>query len=147
MNRSYVAIVLAAIAQWVLGAAWFTAFGKQWLAGVRLTDAEIAAMQQHPSPWPYVITFICNLFAAAALLWVMRHVGDGSVGSGTKTGLMLGACLSATAIITEFVFEARIPMFTLVCAAYPVVGTAIMGAIIAAVAGKQWTPRTSSARA
>lgn len=137
MKRDYVAVLLGGIAMWLLGAGWFTVFAKPWIAGTRLTDAEVAYMTAHPSAVPYVVTLICDVIMAAVLLWVMRRAGEVSVGGGVKVGALLGVGIAGAALVTELVFEARPMPFMMVAAFYPVVAMVLEGVVIGAVASKE----------
>ncbi|HEY0564638.1 MAG TPA: DUF1761 family protein [Terriglobales bacterium] len=68
MKRVPLSILVAALAHWVFGALWFTAFSKPWIAGTRIPAEEIARMQVHPSIYPYVLSFILNAVIAGAIL-------------------------------------------------------------------------------
>lgn len=140
MKRDYLAVLLGGLAMWLLGAGWFTVFAKPWIAGTRLTDAEVAYMTAHPSPVPYVVTLICDVIMAAALLWVMRRTGEVSISGGVKVGAVLGVGVAAAALLTELVFEARPMPFVLVAVLYPVVAMVLMGVVVAALAGKERMP-------
>lgn len=129
---NYIAVVVAAIVHWVLGAAWFTLLADPWVAGTRIPEAEVSAMKAHPSAMPYVVALVCNLFVAYAIAWVLNKDDKPTAGSGAMTGLMLGIGIAAAAMVTELVFEARSAEFMMIAAGYPVVGSAIMGTILGA---------------
>ena len=129
---NHAAAVVAAVAHWVLGAAWFTLLAVPWLAGTRIPESEMAAMKAHPSAMPYVVALVCNLLVAYTLAWVLGKDDAPSAGSGAKTGLALGVGIAAAVIVTEMVFEARTAEFMAIAAGYPVVGSAIMGTILGA---------------
>ena len=76
MKLNYPAIVVAALVHYFLGAGWFTALAKPWIADLRLSAEEIAYYQTHMTPWPYVIAFICNLILAYGLACVVTRTGD-----------------------------------------------------------------------
>jgi hypothetical protein len=134
--RTTIAIVVAAVVHWLLGAAWFTYFSSAWIAGTRLSEVEIVAAKAHPSAVPYVVSLIANLFMAWALLWVLRRIGAVNAAAGAQVGLVLGLCLAAIPMVTEMVFELRTTKFIVISAMYPLIGCVLMGTIVGAIAAK-----------
>lgn len=124
-----VAVVVAAIVHFGLGAAWFTVFAKPWIAGLRMTEAEVRAASQTMSPMPYFVAFLCNLVIAYAIAWVLANIGEQNALRGIAVGSVLGF-VAAAAMVTEFGFELRPGLFKLIAAGYPFVGSMVMGAIV-----------------
>jgi len=62
---NYLAILVASIACFAWGAAWYMGLSKPWLRAIRLDPATIK-----PSPLPFVISF----FALLVMGWVMSGV-------------------------------------------------------------------------
>ena len=68
MRTNYAAVIVAAIAYWILGAIWYAAlFGKQWVALEGITEAQ---MKGANPVLPYVITLLLNLLIAYSLAQV-----------------------------------------------------------------------------
>lgn len=130
-GRVFGAIVLAAVAHFLLGALWFTALSDTWLHAIGKTREEL--LRTGSAGLAYSVAFICNLLIAYGIYRVNVWGDQRTAASGALTGLLLGACLVAAAIVTEFVFEARSLQAMAVIAGYPVVGMTMMGAIVGAV--------------
>ncbi len=129
MELNWAAIGVAGIADWLLGAVWFTVFSKQWQAGLRMSPEELQANMAHPNFWPYIIAFLCS----ALLAYVIARLIGGSVKHGLFRGLTVGLLVglaTAVAMVTEMVFEARTQSFILISAAYPLIGCLLMGIIV-----------------
>jgi hypothetical protein len=135
MKINWGAIVLAAIVHFGFGAVWFTAFSKPWQAGTRLSPEELQAYMAHPDFWPYIISFLCSLGMALVISWVMGGIGKYNLFRGIVAGLMVGI-VAALAMITEMAFEYRSTTFMFLCAAYPLVGSVLMGIVIGV-----WKPK------
>lgn len=129
--RSAAAIVVAALAHFILGAIWFTVLAAAWLRGVGKTRDQL--LQQGSPALAYSVAFFCNLLLAYAIYRVNRWGDFYSAGRGAVTGALLGIAVAAAVIITEMVFEARPLDAMMVMAGYPVIGMALMGAIIGAM--------------
>ena len=135
MKVNWGAIVLAAIVHFGFGAVWFTAFSKAWQAGTRIPPEEMQAYMAHPNFWPYIISFLCSLGMALVISWVMGVSCKFSLFRGIVAGLMVGI-VAALAMITEMAFEMRSSNFMFISAAYPLVGSVLMGIIIGV-----WKPK------
>jgi len=137
MKVNVLAVVVAAVAHWLLGALWFgVLFGNAWIAGAGFSPELLAEVKAHPSPWPYVVTFVANLVMALVLAKVIAWVGQWSAAGGARVGLVLGFGIAFCAMTTAYVFEYKPLSFILISAGYPVVGMMIMGLIIGV-----WKPK------
>lgn len=134
MRTNWLAVIAAAIAHFVLGAAWFGGMKSAWLAGAGKTEQEL--LQQGSPAMAYSAAFVCNLIMALVLAKVIADRGRWSATRGMHIGLVLGFGLAFTAMVTELVFEARSTPFLLIAGGYPVVGCVLMGAILGA-----WKPK------
>ena len=135
MKINWGAILLAAIVHFGFGAVWFTAFSTAWRAGTRLSPEELAAYMAHPNFWPYMISFLCSLGMALVISWVMGVSCKFSLFRGIIVGLMVGIA-AALAMITEMSFEYRTATFMFICAAYPLIGSVLMGIVLGV-----WKPK------
>jgi Protein of unknown function (DUF1761) len=87
------AIVLAAVAGYVVGAFWYTALSKPWMAAQGFTPESIKANR---SPLPFILVFVANLVMAIALAGVIGHLGVGQV-------TLKNAVISAVAVWLGFI--------------------------------------------
>jgi hypothetical protein len=125
---NFVAVVVAAVAYFVLGAIWFTALQKPWLAAIGKTVDQLTG-----SPAPgYVVAFTCNLIIAWVLARLMIATGRTGLMGGVTIAALLWIGFTGTTMATEFVFEGRTPAAYVIIAGYPLLGMLIMGAILGA---------------
>jgi hypothetical protein len=137
MNKvNPLAVLVAAIVDWLAQAGWFTAFSNVYVAGLGLTPQQVDYDKAHQNGWPYVIALVANLVMALVIAKVIAWVGQWSAGGGARVGLVLGLGIAFTAMATANVFEQRPLSFILISAGYPVLGCLIMGAILGA-----WKPK------
>jgi len=123
---NYIAVVVAAVAHFVLGAMWFTVFQKQWLAAIGKTMEQLTG-----SPaLGYVVAFACNLIMAGTLAWLIMLTGRTGLAGGLAMGGLLWLGFTGTTMATAFVFEGRTIEAFAVIAGYPLAGLLIMGAIL-----------------
>ena len=129
MRVNWAAILLTGVADWLLGAVWFTVFSKQWQAGLRMPPEELQQYMAHPNYWPYLVALLCSLLMAYVIARLVASSATHSLFRGISAGLLVGFA-AALAMVTEMVFEARAGSFILISAAYPLLGCILMGIII-----------------
>ena len=95
---SYVAIVVAAVAAWVFGAAYYMALSRPWMAAAGLSKDMIAPHGKGPSPLPFILSFIGEFVMAVVLAGAIGHLGPGQVT--LRNGLISGAILWVGFILT-----------------------------------------------
>ena len=126
---NWLAILIAAVSDWILGAVWFTVFANQWRAGLRMAPAELQQYMSHPNFWPYLIALLCSFLMAYAIARVVAGSTTQGLFRGINAGILVGMA-AAVAMVTEMVFEIRPMPFVLISAAYPLMGCILMGIII-----------------
>ncbi len=135
VRLNWLAILLAGVADWLLGAVWFTAFANQWKMGLRMPAEEMQAYMSHPNFWPYLIALLCSFLMAYVIARLVAGSATHTLFRGIIVGILIGLA-AALAMVTEMVFEIRPGSFILISAGYPLVGCILMGIIIGA-----WKPK------
>jgi hypothetical protein len=127
MHINWLAILVAALAAFVLGALWYGLFGNAWrrAAGVTSEAARSANRLRILS-----LTFVLNLIAAASLAAFIGPAG--TLSFGLFAGFMTGLTFVATALGVIYLFELRSLRLWLINAGYQVVMFSAMGAILGA---------------
>lgn len=138
MRVNWAAILVAGVADWVLGAVWFTVFANQWKAGLRMSPDEMQHYMSHPNYWPYLIALLCSLLMAYIIARVVAGSESHGLFRGITTGILVGFA-AAFAMVTEMVFENRVGSFVLIAAAYPLLGCILMGIVVGV-----WKPKNKS---
>ena len=127
-NINYIAVVVAAIAGFAVGAVWYAfLFSKPWLAAVGFTEADV---KQGRSALPFVFSGIALLIMA----WVLSMIvtpGDG-IGRGILVGLLLWLGFTATTTVVNYAYAARKPALMAIDAGHWLAVSVVMGAIIGA---------------
>ena len=82
---NWVAALVATIAGFAVGAAWYMALSKQWQAAIGKTRGQLDA-----GPVPYVIGVVVELVMAIVLAVVVRSIfGEVSVANGLLAGAVM----------------------------------------------------------
>ena len=127
---NHVAVWMAGIVQFMLGAGWYTLLGPAWMAGIGKDEVQLAAEIGH-SPLPYILALVAALVIAYTLAWLFPRIGIQSAAGGAKAGAALALALIGSTLAQNYGFEARPVSLWLINAGYMIVGMAIMGAIVA----------------
>lgn len=122
------AVIVAAIVYWLVGAPWFSSMQAPWLVGIGKTIQELQASGM-PKWLPHVVTLISNFAMAYVLGWLILATGPQTLMRGITIGAILWIFIGA-AFATEYVFEARSVQIFLINAGYPLVGMTLMGGIL-----------------
>jgi len=137
MKTNYAAVVVCAVAYWLLGALWFGfLFGKSWLAFEHITEEQ--ARNMGPTVAPYIISFILNLLIAFVLAQLCLWRNATTAARGAALGILLWIGFVGPMTYTTYMYEMRPWQLFAINNFYPLVGLALMGAILGA-----WTKRAA----
>ena len=126
---NHLAVWVAGIAHFLLGAGWYTLLSQAWLRGIGKTEAQITAEQPNAAI-PMAIAFAVAVVIAYAIAWLLPKLDARSAGSGAAAGAILSLALIATTLAMNYGFEARSLSLWLINAGYMVVGMTLMGGIV-----------------
>jgi hypothetical protein len=136
MKTNYAAVVVAAIAYWMLGAVWYgVLFSKPWM------ELEHMSMEQAKSMnpvLPYVITLLLNLVIAYVMAQICVWRNANSVGRGAAVGVLLWVGIVGPITFTTYMYEMRPHLLFAINEFYPLAGLVLMGAILGA-----WTKKAA----
>jgi hypothetical protein len=136
-NINWLAVIIAGVAGWLVGAVWYNVLSKQWLAaqGKTMETAKQEAAGQS-LPVLLVIVFVANLIMAVMLYGIMTHVGPFTIRSGMISGALIWLGFVITAIATNYAFQGRKPMLTVIDGGYWLAVLLVIGAILGAFGSK-----------
>ena len=63
-------VITAAVVNFLLGAMWYSFFGKAWLSAWKLEKKDI----RPNDPKPYLLAFIGSLYASYGLYLMLKHI-------------------------------------------------------------------------
>lgn len=125
-------IVLAAVAGFILGGAWYSPplFGHAWARESGTPEAH------NPDPKAqiqfFVILLVLLALAASVLSYALRWHGDAGAVAGLETGAV-GSLLAVAVVGMDTLFERKSLRLFLINAGYYVVSFCVMGAIVGAL--------------
>lgn len=131
-SLNYLAIIVGVIINQALGAGWYSALAKPWMAGVGLTMEDVEAMKGTPRQWyPYVVAIVSALVFTVGLAVVIQGLGSEGVVEGLILGLLAAIGFIATSYATTYSFEGRSLKIFLINTGYPVISYGIIGVLLA----------------
>lgn len=136
MKTNYAAVVVSAVAYWLLGAVWYGfLFSKPWMALEHITDAQAQSM----SPvLPYVVTFVLNLLIAFVLAQICAWRSANTAARGASVGILLWIGFVGPITFTTNMYEMRPTELFAINEFFSLVGLCVMGIIIGA-----WTKKAA----
>ena len=121
---SYVAVIAAAVAAYAFGALYYGLLGKQWMAALNMTE------QPKPTPAPFVIAFLCQLFMAWMMPGVIGHLGEITFVRSVLAALFICAGFILTTMMVNHRFQGASWKLTLIDGVHWLGVCVIMGAVI-----------------
>lgn len=127
MKTNYLAVFVAAIAYWLLGALWYgVLFGKAWMALEHMTEE-----QARSNPvLPYLITLVLNVLIAYALAQICIWRNADTLGRGASVGVLLWIGFVGPVTFTTYMYEMRPKELFAINQFFPLAGFVLMGAIL-----------------
>lgn len=120
-------VILAAIAAWIFGAVWYGIIGRQWMAASGLTEETV----NRKDPAPYIVSFVSAILVAGMFRHILSMTGIESLGKSALMGLGLGLFVATPWIVTNVMFGQRDKGLIWMDGAYPTIGMALMGVVLA----------------
>lgn len=123
-------VVLAGLAGFAVGAVWYMALSKPWMAA---SGVKIGPNGQ-PAPAGGVSPMIVGLGAMVVVAGMMRHIfgmaGIDTAGKGLVAGLGLGAFMITPWLAMCYAFSGRPRMLTLIDGGYAILGSGMIGLVL-----------------
>jgi|SRR5665811_409611 len=132
MAINYLAVSIATLAGFGLGAVWYMTLSKVWMAAMGKTEADLAPISGMAKFMPFIISLVALFVMAWMLAGLMGHLGQVSVRGGVMTGLFVWLGFVITTMGVNHAFGAAKPMLTLIDGGHWLAVLLIQGAVIGA---------------
>ena len=123
------AIIVATLCYFGLGAVWFTVFRSAWLEGIGKTMEQLQASGVSPL-LAYGVALLLTLALALFLSWLIQVTGPATVARGIQVAIILWFCTVFATFATEYAFEGRGVKILAITSGYCLVGMILMGAVL-----------------
>ena len=114
---NFIAVLVAAVAGWLVGAVWYGVLGKQWMAALGWTEADCAGPdgKRHMPIGPMILAFIAQIIMALMLAGVVGHIGGmPNIVNGLVSGVLVWFGFVITTIAVINAFQKRKAMLTII---------------------------------
>ena len=128
---NYIAVIIAALAGFGLGAVWYTVLARPWMHAIGKTEAE-CKQQGSAKVVPFAISIVALFIMALMLAGVMGHLGDITIRGGVISGFFVWLGFVITTMGVNHAFAGAKPMLTLIDGGYWLAVLLIQGAVIGA---------------
>jgi Protein of unknown function (DUF1761) len=128
---NYLAIVIAALAGFGLGAVWYMVLAKPWMHAVGKSEGELRP-EGSAKALPFAIAIVALFIMAWMLAGIMGHLGQVSVRGGVISGFLVWLGFVITTMGVNHAFSGAKPMLTVIDGLYWLVVLMIQGAVIGA---------------
>jgi hypothetical protein len=133
------AVLVAAVAHFMLGALWYALlFAEVWMGEMGLTVEQIEA--EGGASTEYLAAFLAALVAAVVLALLIAATRTRDAAGGALLGLLVGIGFLVTASGNTALFAGESATLWAINTGYPVVGYALMGAILGAWQKREGAP-------
>lgn len=126
---NYLAVLIATIAGFAFGAAYYISLSKPWLAAIGKTKEQIAA-EGKGSPLPFIVSIVALAVMAVVLAGTMGHIGQVTLKSGVVTALFMWVGFVITTMAVNNAFGQRKASLTIIDGIHWLGVLVIQGAII-----------------
>jgi hypothetical protein len=127
-GMNYWAVLMAAVAAWMLGALWYSLLSKPWMAAAGVTKMEDTASPR--AFLPFVLAFVAALVMAWVLAGIMGHLGQLSIKNGVISGAFCWLGFTIPAMAANYTFGRRSPLLLVIDGGYWLAALVVMGAVI-----------------
>jgi hypothetical protein len=105
-GMNYLAVLIAAVAGFAWGAAYYMTLSRPWLAAAGMTQEQLSRKR---SPVPFVISFVALLIMGWVLAGTLGHLGPGqvTVKNGIISGLFLWLGFVVTTVFVNNAYPGR----------------------------------------
>jgi hypothetical protein len=127
---NYLAVIIATLAGFGLGAVWYMVLAKPWMHAVG--KSEVDRPQGGAQIVPFAIAIVALFVMALMLAGLMAHIGDVTVRGGLISGLFVWLGFVITTMGVNHAFGGAKPMLTLIDGGHWLAVLLIQGAVIGA---------------
>jgi hypothetical protein len=139
-TSNLLAVVVAAVAAWVFGAAYYGALGKPWVEAHGKTmeqfKQERAAKAGFAAAAPFILSFVAELVMAWVLNGILFHVGNYNVRSGLISGALCWFGFVLTSMAVNNAFGGRRPVLTAIDGGHWLGVLLIIGGVLGAMGAR-----------
>jgi hypothetical protein len=124
---NYLAVLVAGVAGWLVGAVWYGVLGKVWMdaAGIVCPDGK------RPMPIvPMIVSFVALIVMALGLAGIIGHIGAPNVMNGIISGAAVWLGFVITTLSVGNAFQGKKPMLTAIDGGHWLAALVVQGIVL-----------------
>ncbi|MBS8224857.1 DUF1761 domain-containing protein [Vannielia litorea] len=125
-----IAVLVAALAGFAVGAAWYMTLSRPWLAAAEIPCDDSGQPEGGFSPLPFIISGIAMLLVAGMMRHILAMAGIEGAGKSAMVGLGIGLFMITPWVAMNYAYGRRKPALTLLDGAYSVLGPTVIGLVL-----------------
>jgi hypothetical protein len=125
-----VSVIVAAIAAFAFGAAYYMVLAKPWMAASGVEVGEDGKPVNSSNPVPYVVSFICIILVAGMMRHTFALSGIDSFGKGVQSGLGIGLFFITPWIFINTGYSNRPWILAVIDGGYATASAMIIGGVL-----------------
>ncbi len=129
VKQNYLAILVAAVACFLLEAGWYSIFLQPWLNGIGRTSQWLSSSGVNPA-LQFAVALASEVLIAASISCLTQFTGPQTMMRGVTIAAMLWFCFVLPTLSIEYVFEVRPWSLLGINAGFLLIGMVLMGAIV-----------------
>ena len=132
---NYLAIIIAGVAGWLVGAVWYNVLAKPWVAAHGKTmeefKAQVDANKGTVHAWlPFALALLAEIVMAWVLAGMVGHLGAVTIRSGVISALFVWLGFVVTTMLVNNAFSGRRYLLTAIDAGHWLAVLLVIGAVI-----------------
>lgn len=131
MRINNAAVLVSALAYWMLGAVWYGLFSGPFVALMRWTPEQVARIQAEGAGREIGVALLASLLTSYVLAHFVKFTGAETASKGAQAGFWLWLGFVLTTNLNTVLFEFRPLGLYLINSGYHLVGLLGMGALLA----------------
>ncbi|MBY6154992.1 DUF1761 domain-containing protein [Vannielia litorea] len=126
----FIAVIVAAIAGFAVGAAWYMTLSKQWIAAVGIATDENGKPANAGSVTPFIISGITMLLVAGMMRHILVMGGIEGAGKSALVGLGIGLFMITPWVAMNYGYAGRKRELTILDGGYSILGPTVIGLVL-----------------
>jgi uncharacterized protein DUF1761 len=127
---NFIAVAVAGVAGWLVGAVWYGAFGRQWMRALGMSEEECNGPRQMPVG-PMMLAIVANVLMALMLAGVTGHiVPRPTIVAGIVAGALVWLGFVITTMAVNNAFAQRKIALTLIDGAHWLAVLVVQGIVL-----------------
>ncbi len=125
-----VKVVVAALAGFAVGAAWYMTLAKPWMKAAGIPMTPEGKPKGNGSPMPFVVSGVAMMLVAGMMRHVFGMAGIDTVAEGLTGGLGIGLFFIVPWLAMNYAYAMRRGILTVLDGGYAVLGCAVIGLVL-----------------